>query len=281
MPIPLPAVAFLCALGGTAVEAPAARPGSVYAAPGGADADRGWHPRAREGWAADTSRRAMVTDRPDFTESALTVRRAQLEAGYTFTHADGTARHTLGEALLRVPAAASLELRVGLSSYRWTEAEHGGEGFTDASLGTKLELLASDGGAVPTVALLAGTSLPVGEVADAGFQPEGRVALAWGISDRVGVGANLGAARRDGTGGRFTELVGSVALGVAMGGRLGVFLETYGFEPVGDGRKGASFLDGGITLGLGADVQLDARIGTDLGGPAETVVGGVGVAVRR
>lgn len=269
---PRAAAAVLCALLSAAApdgEA-AARPPAGQAAGS-----------ASVGGPADTVDRAMVTDRPDFTESAVAVRRPQLEAGYTFDRSDGIGTHTLGEALLRIPAAASLELRAGLSSYRWTASDEGEEGFTDASVGAKLELVGGDAGAVPTVALLGAASLPVGAVGRAGVQPEGRVALAWAISHRVGLGANLGAAWRDDDRGRFTELVGSLALGVDAGGGIGLFVETYGVEPTGGGRPGASYVDGGLTLGLGPDLQLDARLGTGLGESAGDVVGGVGVSVRR
>lgn len=278
---PRAAAAVLCALLSAAAPAgeAAARPpagqaaGSASVGPAAAVASAGGP--------ADTVERAMVTDRPDFTESAVAVRRPQLEAGYTFDRSDGIGTHTLGEALLRIPAAASLELRAGLSSYRWTASDEGEEGFTDASVGAKLELVGGDAGAVPTVALLGAASLPVGAVGRAGVQPEGRVALAWTISHRVGLGANLGAAWRDDDRGRFTELVGSLALGVDAGGGIGLFVETYGVEPTGGGRPGASYVDGGLTLGLGPDLQLDARLGAGLGESAGDVVGGVGVSVRR
>ncbi|MGH7563856.1 MAG: hypothetical protein ACREK5_05485, partial [Gemmatimonadota bacterium] len=53
----------------------------------------------------------LVTDRPDFTESALTVPRGdpQLESGYTLTRADDADEHALGEVLLRIGVAGRLE----------------------------------------------------------------------------------------------------------------------------------------------------------------------------
>ena len=63
----------------------------------------------------------MVTDRPDATESAVTVGVGvfQLESGYTFDKADGVRIHSLGEILLRVGVADILELRFGINSYQW------------------------------------------------------------------------------------------------------------------------------------------------------------------
>ena len=59
----------------------------------------------------------MVTDRPDATESAITVAPGvfQLEFGYTFGEIESVSVHNLGEVLLRVGVADMLELRLGVN----------------------------------------------------------------------------------------------------------------------------------------------------------------------
>lgn len=238
-------------------------------------------PAAGQDAAADTAPPPMVTDRPDFTESAVVVRSSQLEAGYTLVAADPADTHRLGEALLRLPAASGLELRLGAPSYLWDDRPPTADGFGDASVGAKLELVRSGGAAGrPDVALLAGTSLPVGERGAEGPAPEARVAAALPLGPRVGIGVNAGMARPEDADGRFSELIGSVALGVDAGAELGVFAELYGFERAG-GRPGSSFVDGGITYGVGPDLQLDARVVAPLEGAEQDVQVGVGVSVRR
>ncbi|MCL7971660.1 MAG: hypothetical protein M8866_06160, partial [marine benthic group bacterium] len=54
------------------------------------------------GWAQEDD--PMITDRPDFTESASTVApgRFQFELGYTFTRSGSENRHNFGELLVRL-----------------------------------------------------------------------------------------------------------------------------------------------------------------------------------
>lgn len=250
--------------------------------PGRAQADTPGD-RGRDGAAGDTvaDRRPLVTDRPDFTESARAVRRLQLEAGYTRIGGDPTDTHRLGEALVRVPAVPRLELRVGVPSLLWEAGGAADGGLGDASLGAKLELARGGGGpGRPELAVLAGTSLPVGDRGAEGPVPEVRLAAGAPLADRVGIGVNLGAARPEDAAGRYVEMVGSLALGVEAGGGLGVYAEVYGLEPTG-GRPAASFVDGGLTWGIGPDVQLDARVAAPVAGEGREPRVGVGLSLRR
>lgn len=243
-----------------------------------ADGDRGQ---------AETSP-PLVGDRPDFTESASAVTRFQLETGYTFSGADDVDVHTLGEALLRIPAAEGLELRVEVSSYEWEEisgatapSETESSGFTDPSLGLKLELLEpSDAEPGPSVALLAWSTLPTRDVSDAGAQPGAALAAEADLSDRLSLGVNAGVEGRDAADVRFTELSGSVALGIGLTESVGAYAEGYGFVPTGDGPDASSVVNGGLTLLVTPDLQLDARIGAGLSGPAPDVLAGAGVVWR-
>ena len=60
----------------------------------------------------------LVTDRPDFTESAVSVApgRVQLEGGYTFSRIEAERTHTVGELLARFGAVDRLEFRLGINS---------------------------------------------------------------------------------------------------------------------------------------------------------------------
>lgn len=90
---------------------------------------------------------AIVTDRPDFTESAevVAVGRIQLETGASFEDAGEVELAEVGELLLRIGLVRDLELRLGVGSYV-DVADGGPSGLGDGSVGLKLELNEGDAG---------------------------------------------------------------------------------------------------------------------------------------
>ncbi|CAN5179002.1 hypothetical protein BH20GEM2_BH20GEM2_21510 [soil metagenome] len=229
----------------------------------------------------------LVTDRPDFTESAVTIApgRYQLESGYTFTRVGPEREHGVGEVLLRVGLTDRLELRLGAGSLLVRDDELAQRsGLDDTSIGVKLRI-AEEGDRVgagrPGIALLAGTTLPTGS---GGFgadvaQPGATLALAWTLSDRVGVASNLGYVYASDGGDRFDEFSGSVEVGYSLTERWGSYLEASGFA-VGDGGTDTGFLNGGVTYLFSPDLQVDARIGAGLNGVDPDYFVGVGIARR-
>lgn len=201
----------------------------------------------------------LVTDRPDFTESAMAVvpGRVQAEGGWSFTRADGPDEHAVGELLLRIGVLAGAELRVELPS--WIEAG-GASGPGDGGIGAKLELAAG----APDVALLVATTVPVGEsdVGAEGWQPGATLAAAWDLSERLSLGTNLGWTWALDGDDRLHEASASAALGAALGERLGAFVEAFGFAT--DDDAGPAWADGGVTFLVHDDLQLDARAGAGL-----------------
>lgn len=230
----------------------------------------------------------LVGDRPDFTESASVVTGLQLETGYTLERVGTADVHTVGELLVRIPATRRVELRVGVPS--WTREVRDGpaaatvSGFTDASLGLKVGLRdPGPGGSGPSVALLAGATLPTGEVGSETADPGARLAAGLDLSERFSLGANLGVRSLEEGGDRHGELSGSLALGVAVSGPVGAYLEAYGFAPWAEdpgGPASSSVLDGGLTWLAGPDLQLDVRLGTGLSGPSPDLIFGTGVIWR-
>jgi hypothetical protein len=138
---------------------------------------------------ADTGE-PLVTDRPDFTESAETVARGrvQVEGGYTFTEREAEDEQSLGEVLVRVGLSQRFELRLGLDS--WVHLDPAGpgrgtEGFADPSVGAKLVLRADTDQRTssPQLALLFGTTLPIGssDLREPHAQPFAVLAASWGL----------------------------------------------------------------------------------------------------
>jgi hypothetical protein len=235
----------------------------------------------------------LVTDRPDFTESASVPGggRIQIEGGWTVEGDDDARAHSLGEVLVRMGIGERFEARI--EPLTWTSVDGGGadggdgtddvDGLDDAGIGFKAMLFDARPPGVPAAAFLAGTTVPTGddEIGEEGWQPEARLALGWDLSELWSLGANAGWGRPEEDGERFDQALGSVALGRAIGERLGAFVELYGLAPAGaDGDDDASYLDGGLTLTFGPDAQLDARAGAGLTEVAADWFFGIGFARR-
>ncbi len=230
----------------------------------------------------------LVTDRPDFTESAeaVAVKRVQLEFGWTFERSGDVETHTVGELLARVGVRENVELRVGVNSYVDVTAPGGDlSGPEEAFLGVKVKLVEGEetcGFGIPHVAVLAGASLPIGsdDISADGSEPEAVLALAWDLSERYSLGSNLGVANLNGETDRFTRLQGSLALGIGLTDRLGTFVEYFGFSSMEKDGPGASFIDGGFTYLVNDDFQLDLRAGLGLNDPEPEYFVGAGASLR-
>ena len=230
----------------------------------------------------------LVTDRPDFTESAITVQpgRIQLESGYTFSRENDVTTHAIGEVLARIGLVSRLELRLAVNSYGFTDDASGNQrGFEDFFVGAKIGIVEAAPGfnlLRPGVALLVGTSVPMGQegFGGEGVWPEVRLALGWGVTRRLSVGSNLNAASVQIDGDRFGQFSGSLALGYALAERWGAYLEYFGFASSKTRGLDNSFLNGGLTLLANNDLQFDARVGVGLSDPNVNYFLGFGFAWR-
>lgn len=230
----------------------------------------------------------LVTDRPDFTESAEAVApgRVQLEVGYTLSRIGEESSHTFGEVLARVGILPGLEGRVGLNSFALTSATGiESSGLEDVSLGFKIVIFEPDAATStlsPRAAILAGAELPTGSDAfGAGeVQPGATVAFAWDLSSSLGLGVNAGLASLTSGDERFGQGSASVALGRGIGESLSMYAEWYGLFPeVSDGGS-SHYLNGGFAWLLSADLQLDWRVGLGLQDPEPNWFTGAGLSVR-
>ena len=239
-------------------------------------------------WAQDSGKVPLVTDRPDFTESALSVLPGvvQLEAGYTLTRIDGLNSHSLGEVLLRIGVLPRTEVRVGLNSFAWSDDPPDASGLEDVSLGVKVELAAggSQGFQLlrPSIALLVSTTLPTGaeEFGENDLQPAAILAMSWELSERFGLGANAGVGAPTAGGDRFGQFSGSLALGASVTEHLGAYGEYYVLAPPGPDADAAGFLNGGLTWLVSEDFQLDLRAGLGIHGADADAFFGAGLATR-
>lgn len=243
----------------------------------------------------------LVTDRPDQTESAVTVRpgAVQVETGLTFTQdaESGTrVRHVeLPSTLIRIGVVDRLEARIGFAGWQRAEERVAGttataDGIGDLDLGVKIRL-ADEARGRPELALIAATSLPVG--AD-GFgsersDPTVLIAAANTLSDVVGIGYNVGLqwstvgsgeAAPDPSLNTMVHALYTVAFGFALAENVGAFAEAFGAVGLESGAPDPVSLDGGLTFGIRDNVQLDISAGVGLNRAADDWFVGAGVAIR-
>lgn len=230
----------------------------------------------------------LVTDRPDFTESALTVPAGlvQVEAGATASREEGVRTLSTGETLVRAGISRRVELRVTAASYAVERsAVARAQGLEDTGLGVKIAL--RDGSPAPsllgpTLALIAGTSLPTGADAFRSRRalPEAKLLAAWSITDRVGFASNANWARAEDAGAAHDEWSGSGSIAVALTERVGGYAEYFAFgERMADWRR-REYVNGGITYLLRDDLQLDVRAGVRVRDAREGAFFGFGFSRR-
>jgi hypothetical protein len=237
--------------------------------------------RAQAPLGAERARPPLVGDRPDETESAVSVPPGmlQVEAGYTATRREGTLHHAVGEFLLRLGMGERTEARIGLGSWLFGDPARDSlvtSALSDPTFGLKhvIRRSARTGVALmATVALPGPAHRPSLREADA----ELRLAAARSAGERAELGANAWAGVPV-SGGPATAGLTLVA-GFDVAERVGAFVETFASRTAGGATR--PFLDAGATWRIHREVQLDVRAGAGLGAAGGERFAGAGVIVRR
>jgi hypothetical protein len=220
----------------------------------------------------------LITDRPDFTESAAAVPpwHVQAEAGVDTAFEGDEVELVVPAALLRVGVYRNVEARVGVPavSLLWS-----GEDEAERDLGA-LELSAKATYTVGSgaVGLLPQLFLPVEGTAydDVGVGLGVKGLWALELSERVALGGNVGAIAT-GLGASDVdvtwEYLVSLASGIGLTERLGTFIEVYGIF---DQDVARAVFDTGLTYLVWDRFQLDIYAGIDV---AQTAgIAGAGIA---
>ena len=193
----------------------------------------------------------LITDRPDFTESARTVPKGltQIEAGATFERSGHDKTATIGETLIRIGAGNSAEIRVGVPSYIDLRGGAKSDGFDSAFLGAKFVLVKRENF---LISVLLGSTLPTGSrrIAPRDYNVEAVLASETALSDKVGLAFNLGYGRPNEGNGRFSQFFGSASFGFDVSRRVGAYTEVYAFNRDESGGKSRQFVNGGFTTRL-------------------------------
>lgn len=233
----------------------------------------------------------LVTDRPDFTESSVTVGRRvlQVEMGYTFTEdaAAGTTTgsHSFPEVLFRYGILAEwLELRVGWNFGVETVAGQNDDGAEDLYLGFKVALTPQCEW-LPEMALIPQMTVPTG--ADAFSADEVLPGLnwvySWELTDRLSTAGStqFNRAIDDGTDAVYTEWAQSWTVAASLTDELGIYAEWFAFFPhSADTVLPEHYFNGGFTYLLSNNVQWDIRAGVGLNDAADDYFVGTGLSVR-
>ncbi|MEZ5070448.1 MAG: transporter [Bacteroidales bacterium] len=230
----------------------------------------------------------LTTDRPDQTESSSVVpRRAlQVETGFVLQKDRGevvTLKNIAYNAtLLRYGLTKNFEVRLGFD-YLGEKAEFSNSGFSynlsglgPLYTGFKTRMLEEQGW-IPEMAFLGGVVWPFPASDD--FRPgyasaRMRFAFSHTLAPSLSLGYNLGAEWDGNT--PMPTWPYSIALGIAVAPRLGVFMESYGvWQDVPEHKA-----DAGITFLALPNLQLDLSLGVGLTEDAADHFMGFGVSFR-
>lgn len=254
-----------------------------------------WYEGGAEG-GADLNE-PLITDRPDFTESSVTVGYGvvQLETGYTYTYDDEggirTSNHSFPESLLRIGMLTDwTELRLE-GNYEIERDNTAGvisreAGADDLVVGMKAALTPQDGW-LPETALIVEMSVPTGGTAfTAGdVLPGFNFCYGWHLDEAktwdLGCSTALGGATDDITGDNHAQFSQSATLGHSWNDRIHSYAEWYVLAPVNaDTDKPQYYFNRGCTYLFTDNLQWDIRAGMGLNKAADDFFAGTGLSIR-
>lgn len=231
------------------------------------------------GFASSLSAQTITPDRPGIGSGAtvLAAGLVHLESGVSFSGGTEVDGYSIGEVLVRI-GVSGVELEVFGNSYLVTRSDAlpalDAEGLADVGVGVKVPLARNVGDRM-NISLQGVVTAPTGS--DAFTNDEWVAALNAladiGLSDRAGLGVNLGVAEGVDGAGETVSVV--VTPGVALSDVVGAYAGWAGFfADSGD----INFGEAGLTLLLNDDAQLDVNGGWAL--DADDWFFGAGVAIR-
>lgn len=203
----------------------------------------------------------IVTDRPDLTESALTVLRGafQIESGIKYdwsgSYNDKTSFFSLPTTLLRYGLNDIFELRFQADYMTFDDYYETISGFGDFSFGMKAHLYSSD---KIDMAFIATAMIPSGSKnfrnPRASFT--GLFSLSHNLTDAISLGYNAGLSY---DAYKNLNLIYSVASGFSITDKLSAFVEIFGNWH--QFNSAAVSCDFGFTYLINNNLQLDASYG--------------------
>ena len=244
---------------------------------------------------ADDGDMSMVTDRPDFVESAVTVGLGvlQMEIGYTFTYdndgSQSVRSHGYPEALFRYGIWKEwFELRL-MFNFLEEETVSGGSstwlrGSDDIYLGAKIAI-APQHEMLPKTGLLINMVVPSGSasVSSGDVLPGVSLVYSWALDNGWELAGQTQGNRAldQTTGNAYLEFSQALTIATSLTDRIGYYAEWFCLIPSGaETMQPEHYFDTGFTVGIHKDLQLDFRGGIGLSDAAADYFLGTGL-VRR
>ena len=199
----------------------------------------------------------IITDRPDQTESSVTLPNniLQIESGFSFQDEE------VFNTLFRYGISKNVELRLStnllfLDSYDGLNIDS--PEFGDLELGAKIQLFSSEDSST-TAAFLTHLSLPTASkyFSNNGYGTLNRLLISHDISETFSIGYNIGYNKVYGEKGAF---IYTLAFAKSIN-KWGIYAEIFG-EKIKDGSQ--SNFDAGITHLVNDRLQLDLSFGEGL-----------------
>lgn len=218
-------------------------------------------------WSIETFSQSIITDRPDQTESAVSILPGalQMETGlaYSINDSESESLRTIHgpTTLLRIGLVDRLEFRIQQQLLHVKGANNETvSGFADTELGMKYQLSnpQTDG---LSWALLTHVVIPTGSTAFSNPQTTGNLRLCAGVplNPQTSLSGNLAYFY---AGSDPNYLAFSLSFARSVGNRAGFFIEPYGSYA--DDKVFESYMDAGITYLWNSNLQLDFSFGVGM-----------------
>ena len=212
------------------------------------------------------SGQAIITDRPDQTESSSTVGNGNLQIetgiliGFEGESENSTRQLLAPTSLFRYGITKNIEIRFLSQFESIKNGNRDVQGISDIEIGTKVQLLKDDSKNTE-IAFLSHLIMPTGskELTNGGFGSINKLSISHEVNQRVGLGYNLG---YNYFGNGKGDLTYSLALGIGVNSKVGIYIEPYGDFV--DFEKHLSNFDAGFTYLANDNLQYDFSFGTGI-----------------
>jgi len=219
---------------------------------------------------------AIITDRPDFTESGVSVPKGsvQIEGGFSLVDDGPVSTFSLPETLVRIGFKGGLELRIGIPDY---EDREFASGIGDLKVGAKLEIHdLLDGWETAAIATI---ELPTGDDDIGSDHLSIETILAGGIelNDTYSLGTQVAVSLAGSDTGVDLEAGGTVVVSRPVAKSLSSFLELAASIP--DIGEMELILHTGLAYLVQDHLQLDVHLGLGLTHESPDTLFGAGLSI--
>ncbi len=227
--------------------------------------------------------REMSTDRPDTTESPITVPAGmfQLETSFLdYSRDAGDETWAFGLVNFKAGLSRNTDLQLVFDTWTRERSDETRSGFSDVTLRLKQNLWGNDGGTT-ALALMPYVKIPTGtEMSNGEWEGGLIVPLGINLSDRLYLGlmAEMDIVHDEDEGRHDLEWLHSATLGFGLTDKLGMYIELVGIA--GTQTNYQALFDAGLTLAVTDNLIFDAGVRVGLNDAAENFGVFTGMSIR-